>query len=49
MASSGDFYMSFHNILNPNVIYIYIYIYIYIGRIDLEYVDSSDKLSDLLG
>ena len=39
MASSGDFYRSFNNILNSTVIYI--------GKIGLEYVDSSDKLSDL--
>ena len=39
MASSRDFYRSFHNILNPTVTYI--------GRVGLEYVGSSDKLSDL--
>ena len=35
MASSGDLYKSFHNILNPVVIYI--------GKIGLEYVHSSEK------
>ena len=39
MTSSGDFYSSFHNVLNPTVTVS--------GKIGLEYVDSSGKLSDL--
>ena len=39
MASSGELYSSFHNICNPIVTVL--------GKIDLEYVDSSGKLSDL--
>ena len=39
MTSSGDFYSSFHNILNPTVTVL--------GKIGLEYVDSSGKQSDL--
>ena len=39
MTSSGDFYSSFHNVLNPTVTVL--------GKIGLEYVDSSGKLSVL--
>ena len=39
MTSSGHFYSSFHNILNPTVTVL--------GKIGLEYVDSSGKLSVL--
>ena len=39
MTSSGYFYSSFHNVLNPTVTVL--------GKIDLEYVDNSGKLSVL--